>query len=87
MDVHVDYSKGASINGIELFSKSVVNDVGNKENKIKSDLKLKLEKINGSFPLAISTFNYCRRMEREEILKKHYKPNKVELTNYVKAKK
>lgn len=64
VDVHVDFGKGASINGIELSSKSVINDVGHKENKIKGDLKLKLEKINGQFPLAISTFNYCRRMER-----------------------
>lgn len=41
-----------------------------------------LSKVNGEFPLAISTYNYLRRMERQELVKKHYKPSKVDLLTF-----
>lgn len=63
VEVHLDYGKGYTILNIEFSSKNVIADVGNKENKLKNfELKVTLEKINGRFPLAITTFNYLRRM-------------------------
>ena len=51
------------------------------------ELKVTLEKKDGQFPLAVTTFNYLRRMERQELLKKHYKPSKVDILNFVKSDK
>ena len=66
----------------------MINDVGNKESKLKNfELKVKLEKKDGQFPLAVTTFHYLRRMERQELLKKNYKPSKVEILNFVKVDK
>lgn len=88
VEVHLDYGKGFSILNIELSSKNVITDVGNKESKLKNfELKVTLEKKNGQFPLAVTTFHYLRRMERQELMKKNYKPSKVEILNFVKVDK
>jgi len=88
VEVHLDYGKGFSILNIELSSKSVITDVGNKESKLKNfELKVTLEKKNGQFPLAVTTFHYLRRMERQELMKKNYKPSKVDILNFVKIDK
>ena len=36
VEVHIEYGKGYRIQGVELSSKSVRADVGEKENKLKS---------------------------------------------------
>lgn len=36
--------------------------------------------------MAITTFRYLRRMEKQELLKKNYKPSKIEIHNFVKSK-
>ena len=88
VDVHLDFGKSYTILSIELSSKNVIADVGNKETKLKNfELKVTLEKKDGQFPLALSTFHYLRRMERQELLKKHYKPSKVDILNFVKPDK
>jgi hypothetical protein len=76
--VHVDFGKGHSVNRIDLSSKRVLTDIGSssKEKEIKNfELRVTLNKLNGELPLAISTYNYLRRMERQELVKKHYKPS------------
>jgi hypothetical protein len=66
----------------------VVADVGAKESRLKNfELKVTLEKQEGQFPLAISTFQYIRRLERQELVRKHYKPSKVDLTPFIIASK
>jgi len=61
-----------------LSSKSVIADVGEKETKLKNfELKVSLEKVEGQYPLAITTYQYIRRLERQELVKKHYKPTKT----------
>jgi hypothetical protein len=88
VEVHLDYGKGFSIQNIELSSKSVITDVGNKDSKLKNfELKVSLEKKDGQFPLAITTFHYLRRMERQELLKKNFKPSKIDILNFVKVDK
>lgn len=79
--VSLDFGKGHSVNKVELSSKRVLTEVGSgKEKELKNfELKVALSKVNGEFPLAISTYNYLRRMERQDLLKKHYKPSKVDL--------
>ena len=85
VEVHLDYGKGHSITSIELWSKHVIADVGSKESKLKNfELKVTLEKQDGIFPLALTTFHYLRRMERQELLKKHYKPSKVDIQHFVR---
>ncbi len=46
-----------------------------------------MDKQEGQFPLAITTYRYLRRMERQDLLKKNYKQSKVEITNFVKGAK
>lgn len=88
VQVLLDYGKGYSIQAIELNSKSVIADVGSKDTKLKNfDLKVTLEKHEGQFPLAITTYRYLRRMERQDLLKKNYKPNKIEITQFIKGAK
>jgi hypothetical protein len=79
--INIDFGKGHAINRVELSSKRVLTEVGSgKEKELKNfELKVTLNKVNGEFPLAISTYNYLRRMERQELVKKHYKPSKVDL--------
>lgn len=86
VEVHLDYGKGFLIHNIEISSKNVVTDIGVKESKLKNfELKVTLQKTDGQFPLALTTFNYLRRMERQELMKKNYKPSKVEILNFVKV--
>ena len=88
VEIHIEYGKGYSIQNIELSSKSVITDIGNKESKLKNfELKVTLEKKDGEFPLAITTFRYLRRMERQELMKKGYKPSKSDILNFVKSEK
>lgn len=76
--MNIDYGKNYSIQNIELSSKSVITDIGAKETKLKNfELKVTLEKREGQYPLAITTYRYIRRMERQELLKKNYKPSKI----------
>ena len=79
--VHIDFGKGHTINSVELSSKKVFIEIGsNKEKELKNfEIRLSLSKVNGEFPLTINTYNYLRRMERQELVKKHYKPSKVDL--------
>ena len=66
----------------------MITDIGSKEGKLKNfELNVTLEKKDGQFPLAVTTFHYLRRMERQELLKKHYKPSKTEILNFVKVDK
>lgn len=66
----------------------MIADVGEKETKLKNfELKLALEKVDGVYPLAISTFQYIRRLERQELVKKHHKPSKIEVVNFIPAPK
>ncbi len=84
MVVTLDLGKGHSINRIELSSKRVLTEVGSgKEKELKNfELKVTLGKVNGEYPLALSTFNYLRRMERQELVKKHYKPSNTNILNF-----
>jgi hypothetical protein len=79
--VNIDFGKGHSINRIELSSKKVYIEVGSpKEKELKNfEIKVTLVKINGEFPLTINTYNYLRRMERQDLAKKHYKPSNANL--------
>lgn len=66
----------------------MITDVGAKEIKLKNfELKVTLEKIDGEFPLSISTFHYIRRIERQDLVKKYYKPSKVDVLNFLKVDK
>lgn len=48
VEVHLSYSRGFTIQGIELACKSVTTDVGAKETKLKNfELKVTLEKKDG----------------------------------------
>ena len=88
VEVNLTYSRGFTIQSIELACKSVITDVGVKDTKLKNfELKVNLEKKDGQFPLAITTFRYLRRMERQDLLKKNYKPPKVEILNFIKPEK
>ena len=86
--VHIDFGKGHSINSVELSSKKVFIEVGsNKEKELKNfEIRLSLSKVNGEFPLTINTYNYLRRMERQELVKKYYKPSKVDLLAFTSSK-
>lgn len=79
--INIDFGKSHSITRVELSSKRVLTEVGSgKEKELKNfELKVTLRKVNGEFPLAITTYNYLRRMERQDLVKKHYKPSKVDL--------
>jgi hypothetical protein len=79
--VSVDFGKGHAINRVELSSKRVLTEVGSgKEKELKNfELKVALGRIDGEFPLAITTYNYLRRMERQELVKKHYKPTSTNI--------
>lgn len=85
--VNLDFGKGHSISRIELVSKRVLTEVGSgKEKELKNfELRLSVGKINGEFPLAITTYDCLRRMERQELLKKHYKPSKVDVLAFFPA--
>lgn len=89
VEVHIEYAKGYKIQNIEISSKKVITDIGStKEKEIKNfELKLSLIKKDGLYQLAISTFNYLRRMERQELAKKHYKPSKVDLLSFIPSNK
>jgi hypothetical protein len=82
--INVDFGKGHSINRIDFSSKKVFIEVGSgKEKELKNfEIKVTLVKSNGDFPLTINTYNYLRRMERQELTKKHYKPSKIELLSF-----
>jgi len=85
VDVHLDYGKGFRLLNVEFSSKRVVTEIGsNKEKDIKNfEIKVVLQKKDGLLPLALTTFNYIRRMERQELAKKHYKPSKIDLLAFV----
>ena len=88
VDVHIEFGKNYRVLNIQLSSKSVVADVGEKETKLKNfELKVSLQKVEGQFPLAITTYQYIRRLERQELVKKHYKPTKAEVLNFARPDK
>ena len=39
--------------------------------------------LNREFPLTLSTYNYLRRMEKQELAKKHYKPSKIDVLPFI----
>lgn len=67
VEIHLEFApKGRTLQKVEISSKQVVTDVGAKENKLKNfELRVGLERKGGELPLAISTGNYLRRMERQ----------------------
>jgi len=63
IDVDIEYGKEHKIQNIQLSSKNVIIDVGEKESKLKNfELKASLSRIDGQYPLVISTYQYIRRL-------------------------
>ena len=85
VNVNVDFGKGHSVTRIELSSKKVLIDIGsNKEKELKNfEIKVTVASLNREFPLTLSTYNYLRRMERQELAKKHYKPSKIDVLPFI----
>lgn len=88
VNVNVDFGKGHSVTRIELSSKKVLIDIGsNKEKELKNfEIKVTVAALNREFPLTLSTYNYLRRMEKQELAKKHYKPSKIDVLPFVARK-
>ena len=58
--------------------------MGEKETKLKNfELRVELAKVEGQYPLAISTFQYLRRLERQDLVRKHYKASKSEILAFI----
>jgi hypothetical protein len=89
LEVSLELGKGRLPQHIEITSKQVITEIGSaKEIKLKNfELKVALQKRGGEFPLQLSTYNYLRRMEKQELVKKNYKPSKVEVLAFIKNKK
>lgn len=85
VNVNVDFGKGHSVTRIELSSKKVIIDIGsNKEKDLKNfEIRVTVEPINRELPLTLNTYNYLRRMERQELVKKHYKPSKIDVLPFI----
>lgn len=89
LEVNLELGKGHVPHHIEITSKQVITEIGSvKEIKLKNfELKVALQKKGGEFPLQLSTYNYLRRMEKQELVKKNYKPSKVDVLAFIKNKK
>lgn len=79
--INLEFGRAHALSKVEIASKKVIVSIGSgKEKELKNfELRLVVSKVDGEIPLAVSTYNYLRRIERQELAKKHYKPSKTDL--------
>jgi hypothetical protein len=80
LSLTLDFARGHCLDKIDISSKRVMADVeSGKERELRNfELKVTVGRVDGELPLAVSSYGYLRRMERQELVKKHYKPSKTD---------
>lgn len=86
VEVHPVYGKGYDIKEIVFISKKVITDIGSAKEKELKNFEMKV-RLSGDFTLAMSTYGYIRRLEKQELVKKHYKASKADPLNFIPKKR
>ena len=86
VEVHPKYAKGYELKEVVFTSKKVITDIGSAKEKELKNFEMKV-RLSGDLNLAMSTYGYIRRIEKQELAKKHHKPSKADPLNFIPKKR